>query len=157
MIKREFYNEIFEKEKEWEQRIDKKLLNIVYCNLSLKPFYQEKKQILEDEIKFGGNQIINQIIQIMENIIQHIDILNEQYRNSNPLDVETLLPLFLTSQMNNFGYEKKMTSNNKKSELDRLRLKKQIMNQIIYNSSNKNSEEPDYVYEDFPEEMNRTK
>ena len=157
MIKREFYNEIFEKEKEWEQRIEKNLLNIVYCNLSLKPFYQEKKQILEDEIKFGGNQIIKQIIQIMENLIKHIDILNEQYRNSKPLDVQTLLPLFLTSQMNNFGYEKKVTNNSEKSELDRLRLKKQIMNQIIFNSSNTNSEEPDYVYEDFPEEMNRTK
>lgn len=157
MVKSDFYSEIFENEKKWKQLIDKGLLNSVYCNLTLKPFYQKKKQILEKEIGLNNNELIKQIIMIINDIIIEIDSLNYKYVNYQKPNINNLLPLFLTSKMNNTTYHEKNTNINKTDEKEQLRNKKQILEQIISNCYNIDKDIPDYVYEDFPEEVSMKK
>ena len=56
-----FYNEIFEREQKWIESINSNLLNSVYCNLVLKPFYIEKRKELKEEYNKTNNEIIKQI------------------------------------------------------------------------------------------------
>lgn len=100
-LKSDFYNEIFKKEQMWIDLINEELLNSIYCNLTLKPFYMQKKQELEQEYNATNNPIIGEIIPIIDNILQKISLFNEQYRSSKQVNINEMLPLFLTSQMNN--------------------------------------------------------
>ena len=96
-----FYTEIFNNEKIWIDLIENNLLNTIYCNLVLKPFYEEKKKELEQEYNLTGNKIIEQIILIIENIINQIDLFKSQYDKGDKVNMHFILPLFLTNQMNN--------------------------------------------------------
>ena len=71
-LKNDFYTEIFNNEKRWVELINRNLLNSIYCNLVLKPFYLQKKSELELEYNLTKNRIIGQIILIIENIINQI-------------------------------------------------------------------------------------
>ena len=151
-LKIDFYNEIFEKEQKWIELINSKLLNSIYCNLTLKPFYTEKKNQLEFENNLNDNTIISEMLILVTNIINQIDILNTQYKNNKSVDIESLLPLFLTTQMSNASKIEKKVSRNE--EINRLQLEKQILENEIRNYGKKNDDIEDYVYDDFPNEEN---
>lgn len=143
-LKNKFYSEIFTNEQKWIDLIDEKLLNSIYCNLVLKPFYEQKKEELQKEYNLTQNKIIGQIIIIIENIINQINLFNDQYNKSQQINLESLLPLFLTNQMNNTNcMENSVFNKNEKKE----------------NDINRNAaiNEYDYTYEDFPEEIRRIK
>lgn len=143
-LRNDFYMEIFANEKRWVGLINKNLLNSIYCNLVLKPFYQEKKKELGQEYSLTGNKIIEQIIIIIENIIKQIEIFNTQYNESEEINISLILPLFLTNQMNNTNnLENSMFSIDSKQSNKPLTVLK--------------SDTEDYLYDDFPEEVRRIK
>ena len=63
-LAKNFYKEIFEQEQKWTDLINLNLLNSVYCNLTLKPFYIQKRMELKEEYAKTNNEIIKQIILI---------------------------------------------------------------------------------------------
>lgn len=144
-LKNNFYNEIFTNEQEWINLINAKLLNSIYCNLKLKPFYIQKLEELKQEYSFQRNEIIEQIIRIITNIIKKIDSIYEQYKNLQNPDVSSLNSFFLITQMNN------MYSNNFNN-------KESIKNKTIKNEELIiNNYDDDYMYDDFPEKISRIK
>ena len=151
-LKNNFYNEIFEKEQKWIELINSKLLNSIYCNLTLKPFYVEKKNQLKTEYDLNNNAIIGQILTLVDNIINQIDLLNSQYKKNMTVDIKSLLPLFITTQMSNTSRIEKSVSRNE--EINRLQLEKEILENQIKNYSESSTEIQDYVYDDFPNEEN---
>ena len=143
-LRNNFYAEIFTNEERWIQLIQENLLNSIYCKLVLKPFYEEKKKELEQEYNITGNKIIEQIILIIENIINQIDLFNSQYNKGEKANMNFILPLFLTNQMNNTN----------------------ILEKSVFSTENKvfskpltvvKSDTEDYLYDDFPGEIRRTK
>lgn len=156
-LKTEFYSEIFENEQKWIEQINNNLLNSIYCSLSLKPFYVKKKQELDKEIRLGNNQIIKQISLVIEQIINHIDILNEQHNNSQNIEMNSLLPLFLVNQMNNSYGKMESDVKDQTDDINKLKARKQVLENIIKSCDSVDSEVPDYVYDDFPEEIRRIK
>jgi len=146
-LKNDFYNEIFINEQKWIEYINKNLLNSVYFNLTLKPFYTEKKQELENEYSLTNNEIIGNIINIIDGIINKIEVFVEQYKNGESVDTDSLIPLFLTTQMNN------NSKNVKKDEIDELKTQKLILENQIKNYNKTISNSEDYLYDDFPEEQ----
>lgn len=153
-LKSDFYSEIFEKEQKWIELINLKFLNSVYCKLTLKPFYMAKKNELEQEYNLTGNKIIEQVIPILGEIINKINLLEEAYNNGEDVDINSLMPLFLSVQMNNVLPKKE---NNLITQSDKLEIRKQVLeNQVMsYDRNSLNIE--DYVYDDFPEEVKRAK
>lgn len=137
-LKVDFYNKIFEEEKKWMELINLNLLNSIYCNLVLKPFYEERKKELEQEFKLTGNKIIELFIISINNIINQIDTFNDLYKNSQNPDMKLILPLFLINQMNNTNVIERPLSN-------------------MENQSNLITNDNDYVYDDFPEVTRRIK
>lgn len=109
-LKKNFYNEIFEQEQKWIEFIDNNLLNSIYCDLSLKPFYTKKRNELEIEYKSNRNIILGQVLILIDNIINQIDLLNEEYKKLNSVDIKTLMPLFLINQMNNISQKEEINS-----------------------------------------------
>lgn len=134
-LKNDFYSDIFQKEQEWTELINKNLLNSIYCNLVLKSFYLKKKLELKKEYNLSNSKILEQIIISIEQIIDKIDLFNEQYVNSEKVNLKELVPLFLTNQMNNTK-EDTITSN-----LNDLKKAKQILQNEDFND--------DYLYDDF--------
>ena len=147
-LKIDFYNEIFEKEQKWIELINSNLLNSIYCNLTLKPFYIEKKNQLEIEYNLNNNSIIGEILTLIDNIINQIELLNSQYKNNMKVDIESLLQLFVTTQMSNGSKSKKNVSRD--IEIGRLQQERQFLKNEIKDFDNDNLE--DYVYDDFPDE-----
>lgn len=139
-LKSNFYDEIFTNEKRWIELINQNLLNSIYCNLVLKPFYEAKKKELEQEYKLTGNKIIEQMIIAINNIITQINIFESQYKSSQNVKMQFILPLFLTNQMNN-------TNNMENRMIDN----RENLNNGILNSEN------DYMYDDFPDEIKKIK
>lgn len=145
-LKNNFYNEIFANEQKWIELINKNLLNSIYCNLALKPFYLKKRKEIEAEFEATNNQMLKQILSVIDSIINKIEEFNEQYENSKFVDIKTLLPLFLSNQMSN-------SNQNENESIGLLRKKKQILEDKIRSYINeKTSNENDYLYEDFPDE-----
>ena len=151
-LKNEFYNEIFDQEQKWIETINSNLLNNIYCKCTLKPFYAEKIKILENEYIVSKNKLIEQIIIIFKNIISQIEIIEERYQNNKKIDVKSLLPLFLTTQMYTTQTKKETGDSNLNLELSRLQIRKKILENKIksYNRQKKQIYD-DYLYEDFPE------
>ncbi len=95
-------NEILKKEETWTKLINENLLNIVYCNLELRPFYLKKLQELNEQynsvydVEF--KKIIRILIGFVEQIIKKLDSLNEQYKNLNIVDIKSLVPSFILSR-----------------------------------------------------------
>ena len=149
-LKLDFYNEIFIEEQKWIELINQKLLNNIYCKLSLKPFYLEKKSVLEEEYKLTNNKIIGQFIPVIDKIISEIDLLNEQ--NNNYENLNSLIPLFLVNQMNNTVQNENNKIDMISDEISKLHIKKQVLESLIGNYNRDKSQEPEYIYDDFPEE-----
>ncbi len=153
-LKNDFYSEVFTNEQKWIELINAKLLNSVYCKLTLKPFYIEKKKQLEQEYNLKNNKIIEQVIPILEVIINKIDLLEEAYNNGENVDINSLIPLFLSVQMNNMLPKKE---NDIITPYDRLDIKRQVLENQINNYERNESYSEDYIYDDFPEEVVRVK
>lgn len=145
-LKDNFYNEITENEKKWIELIKDNLLNVIYCNLELKPFYIEKKKELEEEYIKTGNVIIGDTLGIIKSIVDKLEEFNNFYKESKFIDFKLLLPLFLTNQMNN-----SLQSQNT-SDVNRLDIRRQIIEDEIRKYSAEKNFQDDYLYDDFPEE-----
>ena len=163
-LEKNFYQEIQEKEQLWIELINKKLMNIYFFNAELVPFYNKKLEQLNKEYDSTNNKIIGQIIEEIKYIIVKLNEFDETYRLGETIDIKSLIPLFLTSKLNN---EKQVDNNSsvvdlskKEKKLDnnqnieRLQIRKQILNAMknYYQETHINNELPDYIYDDFPEE-----
>lgn len=156
-LDKNFYNEIFECEQKWSELIKSNLLNSVYCNLTLKPFYVEKRKELKEEYNQTKNEIIKQIILIINDIINEIDLFNYEYVNYKKPNISSLLSLFLITKMNNDTQKDNHDIENKHEVINELQKEKQNLRDQM-NSYNRNTKElEDYVYDDFPEEIIRVK
>lgn len=155
-LDKSFYNDIFEHEQKWTELINSNLLNSIYCNLTLKPFYIQKKEKLEEEYNKTNNEIIKQIILIIDNIIDKIELFNYKYVNYQKPNINSLLTFFLTTKMNNI-LDKEDKNNENQNEIDKVHIRKQILESQIENIDRTLEYEPDYVYEDFPQEVRRIK
>ena len=144
-LKSNFYNEIFTNEEKWIELINKNLLNSIYCNLALRPFYVQKRNDVEIEYKVTNNQILGQILLIIDDIVAQIDYFNEQYKNSKYVDIKSLLPLFLTNQMNNIGQK------DSKDKLEMLKQQKQALEKEILKYSNFDG----YMYDEFDDDYKK--
>lgn len=116
-LKKGFYDEIFDSEEKWDSLIKSNLLNIIYCNLELKPFYLSKKEELVHEYEITNNAIIKQVLDIINNIISEIDVTYEKYNSGESVDINYLSSLFLINQMRNSEFETEKKDDDKK-ELD---------------------------------------
>lgn len=141
-----FYDDIFNKEKYWSQLINQGLLNIYYLNGKggIKEFYLDKKKKLEYEYELAGNQIIKNFLELINNIINQIDYLTNEYRHGKLIDMSSLLNLFLHNQMNNNISEKKSIS-----DTEKLRIQKQVL-QSLKKTHDKplSTNDYDYLYEE---------
>ena len=151
-LRQDFYTEIFEQEKKWIELINSKLLNSIYCKYMLQPFYLEKKRDLEQEYFVTQNEIIGKIIGIVNSIIEQIELFNTQFKAGERIDISTLLPLFLTTQMSN-SPKKEENNNQIRQEINGLQIKKQLLESQIKYFDKGTSTDEDYVYDDFPEEV----
>lgn len=113
-LKNDFYSEIFNNEKKWTELINQNLLNSIYCNLTLKPFYLKKRNEIMEEYTLTNNQILNEVLFIIENILRKIEYFTVQYNNSKEVDIKELLPLFLINQMSNTNQKENEVENYKK-------------------------------------------
>lgn len=155
-LRQDFYTEIFEQEKKWIELINSKLLNSVYCKYILQPFYLDKKKELEQEYFLTQNDIIGNIIGIIDSIIGQTEVFNEQFISGEKVDINLLIPLFLTTKMTNTS-KKEEEKSNISQEINELQIKKQLLeNQIRYFDKNVTPDN-EYVYDDFPEEKEKVK
>ena len=128
--------------------INQNLLNSVYCSLELKPFYEQKKDEIKKEYEETSNPILGQFLNIIETIIKKLDEFDYQFKSSHFVDIKSILPYFLTNQMNN-NYKEKQ-------DIDKLRQEKeQILKELKNYKRNDNNNLPDYVYDDFPSDNKR--
>ena len=154
-----FYSEIFEKELYWTELAKKNLLNIYYLNgkNGLKEFYEKKRIELSKEYQLTNNPIQAQFLEIINNIINKIETLSIDYRNGKNININSLVNIFLSSQMNNnsLNEEYRQEENNKPCE-NNLPAKKRILENLknMYMSSN-NSENENYLYDDFDFDQNK--
>ena len=144
-LKSDFYEEIFTNEKKWIEMINKNLLNNIYCNLELKPFYTQKREDIRKEYESTNNPILGQILTIMNGIVNRLEEFEYQYKALRYVDVKTILPLFLTSQMNN-NSDRKV----KEDKIEDLREEKKYLEKEIQNYKRSSKEIEDYVYDEFP-------
>ena len=99
-LKFNFYSEIFLQEEKWIELINAGLLNSVYCNLVLKPFYEKKRmeiQLIDNQ----ENKILEQILNSIDEILIKFEEFNTRYRNMELVDIKEILPLFLSNKMSN--------------------------------------------------------
>ena len=150
-LRQDFYTEIYEKEQKWIELINSKLLNSIYFKHELQPFYLGKKKEVKEEYFLTKNEY-DKFIDLMDSIIEHIELLNEQFNAGQSIDINSLIPFFLTSQMRN-AY--KMPE--KISEINELQIRKQLLQNQIRNFDRNFSNNDDYVYDDFPEEIRKVK
>lgn len=150
-LKRDFYAEIFEKEEKWIELINKNLLNSIYCTLTLKPFYVNKREMLNKEYELTNNELLGQVLNSIDQILNKIEYFNNQYIKFQNISISDLLPLFLINKMNNSLKKEDITLNNE--ELNKLNIKRAILNEKLYKyrMSNNNNNLQDYVYDDFPD------
>ena len=132
--------DIFEKEEKWIELINKNLLNVIYCNLELKPFYKKKKIDIENEYKITKNSILEQVSSVIDEILLKFDLLDDQYRKSEFTDMKSLLPLFLINQMNN--------SNQDKDSMMKLIEQKESLEKEIEIIKEQKAKEEKYFYEE---------
>ena len=148
-LKSDFYNEIFANEEKWIELINKNLLNSIYCNLTLRPFYVQKRNDIEIEYKLTNNQILGQILLTIDNIIAKIDYFNEQYKNSKFVDIKSLLPMLLINRMNN---------TNQKDSNDRLEMlkeQKQALEKEILRYNKSTNDVDDYIFDEFSDDYKK--
>ncbi|MDO4963257.1 MAG: hypothetical protein Q4E75_04080 [bacterium] len=98
-----FYSDIIENEKKWDQMINSNLLNIYYIKApnGIRNFYLEKLSEIKKEYNSSDNEMINGIIKILSNIILKIDSLIETYNKGETVDINSLSNLFYSNIINN--------------------------------------------------------
>jgi len=150
-LENNFYQEIQDKEKKWIELIEKNLLNIYYFKVELEPFYIKKLEELTYEYDLTNNKIIGEVIDIIKSIIKKLEDFDDTYRMGKEIDIKTLVPLFLISNFNN---------NVKKdnNDLQRLQIRKQVLEAVKnhYDNNNNRNLQDDYLYDDFPQEHNKS-
>lgn len=143
-----FYSEIFDKENYWTELIDKKLMNIYYLNKSDGPltFYQNKKNQLKIEYDESRNEIIKNFLLSIDNIINKINTLTNDYRTGKQIDFNELKTMFIVNQMNN-------KSDDKNNDINLTRQKVlDSLNQSIKKESQENNP---YMFDDFFDETRK--
>jgi len=150
-LKNEFYSEIFINEQKWIELINSKLLNSVYLKHTLHPFYLEQKRSIKQEYFLTKNEY-DRFIYIIDSIIEHIELLYEQFNVGQIVDINSLIPFFLTSQINNTH---RMTE--RTAQINELQIRKQLLQNEIRNFDRTVVNDDDYVYDDFPEEIKKVK
>lgn len=158
-ISNSFYSEIFEKENYCSKLAEKKLLNIYYLDgkTGLKGFYENKKIQLEEEYMKTNNKLQQQFLLIINNIIDEIDKLVNEYKKGNSVDLGSLVNSFLSNQMNGNNNENNFEVNqtpilsqeNKQNKNDQI--KERIINSLRDMYSSQYNE--DYIYDDFDQEV----
>ena len=150
-LRQDFYTEIYKKEQKWIELINSKLLNSIYFKLDLKPFYLEKKKEVKQEYFLTKNEY-DKFIDIIDSIIEQIELLNEQFNAGQSIDINSLIPFFLTSRMKNVYRMPEEIS-----EINELQIRKQLLQNQIRNFDKNATGNDDYLYEDFPEEIRKVK
>ncbi len=137
-----FFNEILEKEKYWMELADKKLLNVYYLNGKggIKDFYLDRIEKIE-QMPDDNKTILNSI----NNIISKIDSLTLDYRRGNPIDLNSLIILFLSNQVN-----KQVEEDKKMSDVEKLQIQKQVLQSLSrsYKNNELDKYADDYLYEE---------
>lgn len=137
-----FFNEILEKEKYWMELADKKLLNVYYLNGKggIRDFYLDRIEKIE-QMPDDNKTILNSI----NNIISKIDSLTLDYRRGNPIDLNSLIILFLSNQVN-----KQVEEDKKMSDVEKLQIQKQVLQSLSrsYKNNELDKYADDYLYEE---------
>ena len=120
-LRNEFYQEIEDNEKYWKELNNRKLLNPIYLNIELKPFYENKKQELEEELKNSNNPLLFNILNIINNILSKIEDIDNSYRSGKEFNISDLVTQFLQSQMNNENKIEKKPAIDRKKYLEDLK------------------------------------
>ena len=95
-----FYEEIFKKELYWTDLASKNLLNVYYINGvdGLKDFYLEKLEVLNS---INDRPKLEIFINIINEILDEIDSITNKYNNSEDIDINKLVSLFIVNQITN--------------------------------------------------------
>lgn len=95
-----FYEEIFKKELYWSDLASKNLLNIYYINGvdGLKDFYLSKLDILNN---INNKPKINMFINIINEILDEINSLTDEYDSGKNININKLVDLFIINQITN--------------------------------------------------------
>lgn len=134
-LNKNFYKEIYDKEKMWMYMIDSNLMNVYYLT-ELKKFYLEKKQHLKDEVL-----IDNGLIKKIDNIILKLDYIQKEDEMGYIINLIQLKDLFLINRLDN------NISTFKTSKLEKVEQNKRF----LYDLRNKVTSEgnEDYIDDDF--------
>ena len=154
-LRQDFYTEIFENEQKWIDLINSKLLNSIYCKYTLQPFYLKKKQTVKQEYFLTKNEY-DKFIDIIDSIIEQIEVFNQQFKSGQKVDISTLKPLFLITQIGKVQKAEEDKSEIRQ-EINELQIRKQLLENQIRNFDKAIVNEDDYIYDDFPEEIRKVK
>ena len=150
-LKQDFYSDIFLKEEYWTEIAKENLLNIYYLD-NLKEFYLDKKNELEKELELSNNTLIKSFLNMIQNIISQIDIVTDDYKSGKNININSVIKLFLSNQMNNnFNYTN-VDEQSESSNIPALQAKIAVLQALRKDlESTKNKVDDDYLYDDFPD------
>ena len=148
-LENNFYQEINNKEQKWIELIENNLLNIYYFEAELDPFYIKKLEELTYEYNLTNSKFIGLVKEEVSAILLKLEELENAYRAGKEINIKSLIPLFLTNKfINNVVKE----DNN---DLKNLKIRKEVL-QSIKSGIKKENIQDDYLYDDFPEEQEKT-
>lgn len=99
-LKQNFYEEIYDEERNWIELLDSNLINVYYLPV-LKQFYYERQVRLSYEYELTLNPIIKSMSNLLNNIIVKIDYIIEEDQKGIPVNIVELKNYFLINQLNN--------------------------------------------------------
>ena len=99
-LKENFYEEIYEEERNWSDMIDMNLLNVYYL-VELKKFYYDRQVRLNYEYELTFNPIIKSMLYLLNNVLIKIDYIINEDKLNNPINIKELKNYFLINQLNN--------------------------------------------------------
>ena len=146
-LKQDFYSDIFLKEEYWTEIAKENLLNIYYLD-NLKEFYLDKKNELEKELELSNNTLIKSFLNMIQNIISQIDIVTDDYKSGKNININSVIKLFLSNQMNNnFNYTN-VDEKSESSNIPALQAKIAVLQALRKDlESTKNKVDDDYLYD----------
>lgn len=137
-LKSNFYDEIYKEETNWIEMLDSKLLNVYYLS-ELRKFYYERQVIVSYEYKLTLNPIMKSIWTVLNNMVEKLDFIENEYKNGKRININELKNYFLINKLNNnidVPLELRKENGNKKNIYE-------LRNKVV----NENLE--DYVDDDF--------
>ena len=99
-LKNNFYDEIYDEERNWIDMIDSNLLNVYYL-LELRKFYYERQVIISDEYKLTLNPFMKSIWSILNNIVEKLDFIESEYKKGKRVNISELKKFFVINIINN--------------------------------------------------------